>query len=310
MGSKSPYKQEKELKPRTITSTYGDGTMGGAINKANSNSDFGYATSERKDNGEIATTMRLSPSLQPSRVAAEQGLATNLEYLNRSPEQSYQSMRDGQDPYYNIASRNSQDSYDKAMANSALAANRSGLNNSTTYGASIGQLNNDLSRQQNENLFNALKYGGDIARSNIGTQTGALTSLANLLYPLGQQSNSNLLAALTQQDAINMFNAQQLAQTDQLNSGIRLQNAARKAAEREATGKMIGDGLQMAAVIAGQVAGIPAPITNASISNQRSFVPASMGGTSSQVNPEDLNAANADGLAGVGDFEASSGAFV
>lgn len=148
----------------------------------------------------VDTTNKLNPELQASAELAQTGLKSNLGFLQRNPNEQVDWLRGGNDPLYNILREESQRNTDRALGRSLVDSQGTGTMNSTTAGAAQGMILNDAILRSNQNLLQALNFGNETSRANMGANLNAIGSLANLVYPLGSSANANLLAGLNAQD--------------------------------------------------------------------------------------------------------------
>lgn len=174
----------------------------------------------------IFTDLRLSPLLQRANKTAQQGLGTNLDFLNIDPNQRFTFIDSGRDPLFNILRDQALKEEQLARGRAQVNATSSGNLNSTAFGGLLGTIANDAVRRRNEDIIRALEFGDTQARNNVGTQLSTIGSLANLIYPLGTVTNQNLLTSMGARDAGSQFNVSNNLQSQ-------IQNAANSLAAQQ-----------------------------------------------------------------------------
>lgn len=171
------------------------------------------------------------------------GLNNNLSYLARDPQSIFGDMQGGSDPYYNVLQENTKRINDANVAAARLRGGVTGNANSTTLGSTLGRISNENVQQQNQNLLSAFTFGNDTARQNATTNQNAITSFANLAYPLASSAGTTLMGALSSRDQNSQFNA---AQQQQVNLANQKAQIDAQNARSAMWGNLLNTGLQLA----------------------------------------------------------------
>lgn len=235
------------------------------INQTNFKTDFGSATTQKnqvmgadgkpvKNQFSLDTNTQLADFIQPIPSMAGGGVQNNLNYLQQSPQQQFADVQAGNNPLYNLLQQQTQSGVDKAIGRSMVDNSGLGTRNSTTAGAARGTILNDALLRDNGNVLNAINFGNEQGRANLGANLGALTGLSSLTNPLGAASNANLMQVYGAQDAIQQANA-----SAQLQANIANANAANQMAMQQGSslGNIIGGGIGLAGTLGGAAFGGP-----------------------------------------------------
>ena len=226
-GGKKPPRQVEAPQPKSQFK---------GINQTSFSSGFGTGTAQRnqvmgadgkpvKGQMSLDTNTQLADFLKPLPETAGLGAQTNLNFINRAPQQQYQDAIGGSDPLYNLLQEQSRRGVDSAIGRSMVDANGTGTRNSTTAGAARGTILNDGIMRDNSNLLQAMQFGNQQANTNLGANLNTLGSLANLTYPLGSAANANLTQGYGAQDSMAQSNAALQFQANQANTAAQNQYA-------------------------------------------------------------------------------------
>lgn len=187
------------------------------------NGPFGSATSNRNGSS-IDTTFKLGDSFAGLPDTIGQGLSSNYRYLGQDPQQRYDSILGGNDPVYNLLREQTDRELSRQLGRAKLTGQSTGNVNSTALGALNAGILNDGVMRNNQNILSALDYGNSAATNAINTGLGGVTTLNNLIAPLGSAANANLMTAMTNQDQVALANAARQLQADQFNAQASMAN--------------------------------------------------------------------------------------
>lgn len=206
------------------------------------------------DNGILKTSATLAPGLQSASDTASAGLTPNLAFLQQDPNQRIAFIDGGNDPLYNILSERIRRAEADALGRAKVNAQGTGNSNSTAYGSAMGTILNDSLLRKNSTLLDALNFGNENARANIGTNLGAIGTFANLANPAGAAANSNSLAAYSAQDQAASNNAGNQLQANMANAAA--QNA-QNMLEQQKKSSMLGNLVNLGGTLLGSAFGGP-----------------------------------------------------
>lgn len=219
--------------PKKVEAPQPDSAFKG-INRTSFGSAFGSGTAAKNPvmgaNGKpvkgqysLDTQTQLADFLQPVPQMAGEGIQGNLGFLQRTPQQQFDDAVGGNNALYNLLQEQTRRSTDSALGRSLVDSQGLGTRNSTTAGAAQGTILNDSLQRQNSNLLQAIQFGNDQGRANLGANLNTLGSLANLTYPLGSAANANLLQGFGARDSMAQSNAALQFQANQANTAAQNQ---------------------------------------------------------------------------------------
>lgn len=247
----------KTAKFAPASSSYGD------VNQSDYSGPFGSGQSRietytdpvtGKPAKRLTTNSLLNPTLQYASDTASSGLNNNLGYINQNPTDQLNGALGGNNPWFNVLNDQQHKAEQQAAGRIALRAQGTGNLNSTSAGAALGTLDSLAQEQRNQNLLNSILSANQLASSNVGTNLGALGGLANLVYPMGNNSAATLQNALNQNNQVNLQNS---AQQNSINvENAKMQNAQQQA-NQQSIGNMIGTGIGALGTIGGAALGGP-----------------------------------------------------
>ena len=251
------------IQPSTANSAFKN------VNRFTSNlGGFGSATSGkylipgRHGNKEVRTTSQLDPTLNNARGYAAQGLGQQLQALNKTPEQSLADINNGTNAYYNLNAELNKRMADEAAANAQMQFSKTGLDNSTAYGAFAGKLATDNILRDLATRSQAIDQQHQMALNAVGANQNVLGGLASILGAPFQMSNNNLYNGFQAQDQMAMFNTQQKNQIAMENAQLQANAQARQQA---GLGSLIGTGIGLATkAFTGGASAIPMALGGAS----------------------------------------------
>lgn len=257
-------KKPKKAKAHTYKSTYN------GVYQSDASNPFATASSY-KDGNRLVTDSSFVPELQRIQSEAQGGIDKNLSYLNSNPEQRVQYLRDGKDPYYNLARKSQDSALSESIGRAKLDAYKGGKQNSTAFGATLGRIIGDDVIRRNSLLNNSINFLDDRAAKVVGLGSGVLGQLNSFVSPLTQITNTGLLTSMNQQDAARARNAAALNQAELANTqAINQYNQQKSAGIGSAISGLMG--LAPAAIMA--MSGVPLPPSGGGYSGTPPIMPA------------------------------------
>jgi hypothetical protein len=245
------YKGDNKPKKAKVTPTV---SSYAGTDSSSFSTDFGTGHSGLADLGngkkEFQTTATLAPELAGIGRTAGEGLASNLAYLQRDPEQRVDWATGGNDPWYNVLAEQNKRATQEAIGRQLVNGQQGGITNSTTMGSALGRIANDDILRRNQILLGALDYGNQNARADAGLNMSTLTGLNGLITPYGSAAAAQLQTAKGSQDQAQAATAAaQNAAEQQYVSAMNQYNMQKQAS----MGQMVSAGLGMLGTIGGNM---------------------------------------------------------
>lgn len=232
MGSK-----KKKAKASTAKSAYS-----GITNYNVSLEGIGGAQS-KKSGKSLYTNSFLAPDLQTALGNVNQGLASSYAYYNQTPEERVRSIETN--PYYSLLSENLKRESEQARGELQSSFSERGLQNSTTFGGYLGQLEADRNLSSLRNKLSTLEYMDNKTAADIATLSAGLGQFSNLqAFPLST-AGQQLQTGFGSLDQMAQFNAQQKQRASEINAQLAQQAAQQRSAM---IGNLIGAGISAAAI--------------------------------------------------------------
>ena len=197
--------------------------------------------------GKLQSTGSLSPGLRKNFDLATSGLEGNLRYLNQSPDQQFQTLQSGGNPFFNEQKEYLDRAFSTRMGQLGNSLGSRGLQNSTVAGSMAAGAAQDAALRENALINQSLDFQNQRALQNAAFQQSNVLGLPQLAFQPAALSNQNLMGARNTDAQVAMFNADQQNKMAMMNAQL---DAARSTANRQMWGSIAGSvagaGLQAA----------------------------------------------------------------
>lgn len=163
-----------------------------------------------------STTTSLAPGLQQANMTAQQGLNSNLQYLNQSPDQAYQELLAGGNSYYNQGKMQLDRSLQGNISDLNQRFAMNGLDNSTVRGSLLSNQLSDSNLRDAALQNESLNFLNARALGNMQANQGLIGGLANISGGLASGAQSQFQYGTGTNVAIDQANAQAQNQANQM----------------------------------------------------------------------------------------------
>lgn len=234
--------------PKISPSTVGESALGRYRNYMVDLGGFGEFTAGDANGNQITRT-RWNPAVQGILDKSQSGLSSNLGFLGRTPTQQLEDIDAGYNTYYNLQAELNRRLNEEQLGQAQLRYSQSGLENSTARGAFEGQLATDALLRDLATRTESINSQNNLALNNGNFQNQVMQGLAGIAMGNMGMANSNFVQGKMASDQINMFDAGQTQQANQLNAQMQLAQQ-QAAAQRKSSmmGNLISGGLSLAAI--------------------------------------------------------------